>query len=253
MPYIKNEYDCGCYIDVEKVFSGRYGKRTKPEERQQPTPEDVRRVNERNAVKKLRRLIATNFQPGDYHIVLTYRKESRPDPKEAAKNLKRFLDRMRRWYRKQESDLKYIAVTEYKKKAIHHHLILNLEEGCLREIRKQWEGGIYPSMLYEEGQYEDLAAYLVKETKETFREENGAGKMRYTPSRNLKKPVKRTKIIKAEKWRETPTPPKGWWIPKESVANGESKRTGHRYQYYRLVPAGTGRKEDHYLPRGEPK
>ena len=253
MPYIKNEYDCGCFIDVEKVFSGRYGKRIIHGEKKKPTPEDVRKVNERNAVKRLRRLIAVNFRPGDYHIVLTYFKDSRPEPKEAAAILKKFLDRMRRWYRKQGHEMKYIPVTEYKRAAVHHHLIINMEEGSLQEIRRQWKGGLHPTMLYEEGQYEDLAAYLVKETKLTFREEDAPSRLRYSASRNLKKPVKRTKVIKAEKWREIPAPPKGWWIPKDSLVSGISEKTGFRYQYYTLVPAGTGRKEDYYRPRGEPE
>ena len=67
----------------------------------------------------------TNFGPGDYHTVLTYTKDQRPDPDGARKYLKKFLGDLRKEYRKREQVLKYIIVTEWEGKSIHHHILLN--------------------------------------------------------------------------------------------------------------------------------
>ena len=45
-------------------------------------------------------------------------------------------------------------------------------------------------MLYDSGEYSQLADYLIKETERTFRDEDSAVKQRYSCSRNLTKPKK---------------------------------------------------------------
>ena len=57
----------------------------------------------------------------DYHLVLTYKKNNRPTPEQAKKYLKNFIQNMRNAYRRLDEELKYILVTEYENKAIHHH------------------------------------------------------------------------------------------------------------------------------------
>lgn len=243
MPYLKHTINCGRWKEVEKVFSGRYGKRIKPAEKQKPTPEKMAEVNERNAEKKLRRKTARNFEAGDYHIVLTYPGEP-PGKEEAADALEKLLRNLRNWYRRQGQELKYIKVTEYKNKRIHHHVIINNVEGCLQKTRSLWKGGIYPSVMYEEGGFEGLAHYLIKETRLTMREMDAPSRLRYSCSRNLAEPEKTTEVIEAEKWVETPVPPQGYWIPKDSVVNGISEKTGRKYQYYTLMPIGGIGKEE---------
>lgn len=258
MPYIKNTYNCGRWWEVEKVFSGRYGKRTPPGEKRKPTPEEMAKINERNAEKKLRRKIARNFVAGDLHIVLTYKGEP-PGKEEAASMQDKFLRTLRNWYRKQGQELKYIKVTEYKHKRIHHHIIINNIEGCLQKSRSLWKGGIYPSVMYEEGGFGDLAHYLIKETRLTVKDMDAPSRLRYSCSRNLIEPEKTTEIVKAEKWVEAPVPPQGYWIPKDSIANGISGKTGRRYQYYTLMPISSIGKEEkknngdkYYKPRRAP-
>ena len=87
--------------------------------------EEIREANRRQARRDLERLMNANFKPGDWHVVLTYRKEIRPSPEEARKELENFLARLRRRYRKFGFDLKYIVATEYVSKHIHHHLVVN--------------------------------------------------------------------------------------------------------------------------------
>ena len=66
--YIKNTYYVGNTIEIEKVHSGRYGKRIPVSAKTKPTSEAVQKVNFRNKKKKLRRLIANNFTEEDYHL-----------------------------------------------------------------------------------------------------------------------------------------------------------------------------------------
>lgn len=240
MAYLKHIYWLGNSVEVEKVHSGRYGKRGgKNEKKKKPTKEEVQKVNERNAAKKLRRKINVNFTEGDIHSVLTYRKEERPDLKKAKKQIKDFIDNLRREYKKQGRILKYVIVTEYKNKAIHHHMIINDIGNTARLLQKLWKyGRPHNTLLDDTGEYGMLAAYLVKETQKTFRSENNPNKLRYSCSRNLinpeEEPIKKTQVIQAENWIEIPKPIKGYYLDKDSLVSGISEKTGYPYQYYTM-------------------
>lgn len=224
--------------EVERHHSGRYGKHTRPGKRKKPTPEEMARINERNCLKKLRRKIQANFDEGDLFITLTYKAASRPDVKEARKRLRRFLYKIRNVWKKEGRPLKYIMVTEYMNKSIHHHLVLNdLPDGSgPKKVNQIWKvnGGTHCKYLYEDGQYERLAAYLVKETNKSFRAPGNPAKVRYSCSRNLKDPKPKTVKLKRDDWPEEPRVPKGWYLDKNSLVNGVDKY-GYRYQYYRLI------------------
>lgn len=238
MPYIQYEYICGETIEVEKKHTGRYGAPgQKRQKRQRATPEEIARQNERNAIKKLRRKINCNFTQNDFHLILTYRKEIRPEPEEARKQISQFLKKLREIYKKQDGLLKYILTTEYKNKAIHHHLIINNLENVNvpAAVRSLWEHGRPKFVLLDDtGDYEKLAEYFVKETGQSFREPDNPNKTRYTCSRNLKEPEVRKKAMKAKSWKEDPKPKKGWYIVKETLVEGINPVTGYRYQYYTM-------------------
>ena len=245
MSYIKNTYRYKNIVEVERVHSGRYGKSTGRSKRKLPTPEEMEKINERNVIKKLRRKIHANFEPEDLFLTLTYRRESRPTPEGAKKELKKYLSRVRRAYRKQGQELRYIVVTEYMNKAIHHHIVLNdLPDGSGGKLNSRlWgKGGTHCEYLYEDGQYEMLASYLVKETNKNFRQPGNPAKCRYSCSRNLVDPKKETKILKRDKWPEDPVIPKGYYLDKPSLFNGTNK-LGYRYQYYRMIQINQTKKK----------
>ena len=70
---------------------------------------------------------------------------------------------------------------------------------------------------------------------------HGTDTMAYTASmlsymlRNLKKPVEKVEIIRANTWKEDPKPVKGYELVKDSVKSGVSEVTGYGYQYYMLL------------------
>lgn len=170
MSYIENRFFVGDTIEIEKVYSGRYGKRVPVAEKRKPTEEAVKKVNFRNKVKHLRRLMQNNFTGDDYHLVLTYRKDERPEVEEAKKLLRNFHLRMKRRYQKLGQEYKWICVTEYRTAAIHHHLVINSIKNVdmIRLLRECWQSGhINITPLYKDMDVEGLAEYLVKETKDT--------------------------------------------------------------------------------------
>ena len=168
MPYIRETCIAGKTIEIEKKFSSRFNNHgIKRSPNMNKTPEDVAKVNERNAEKELRRKVNHNFKPGDLHLVNTYSGKE-PNLEEAKKDIEEFIRKIRNLFRSQGKVLKWISVTEYKNKRIHHHLIINAIS--VNDLIKYWpKGHIRPSFLDSTGNYKKLAAYLIKETSKTFR------------------------------------------------------------------------------------
>lgn len=221
--YVKTTYRYGGMIEVRKHHSSRYGDHRKRRGKTEPTADSVKRANERRRREHFFRILAANFDEGDAHATLTYREDA-PDEK---KEVKKFLRSLRAEMKKQGRELKYIYVTEYTKKGKpHHHMVLNVQDIAL--IRKCWKaGGVHVTPLYPDKDYEQLADYLLKG--------EGERKKRYSASRNLTIPKPETEIIQASTWKEVPEPPKGYWIPKDSIHQGINA-DGYPYQRYMLVP-----------------
>ena len=174
----------GAVIDrCIKASFPRAGKRKKKEK---ATSDAVKKNNDMLALKNLTRLINLNFYPGDLHTTLTYAEELSPE--EANSELEKWIKRMRREYKKLDKEFYYIAVTEFKNKRIHHHVVMNYID--FQVINRQWKmGRIRCTPLDKTRNYRVLAEYLIKETQKTFREPENATKRRWKPSRNLKRPV----------------------------------------------------------------
>lgn len=243
MGYFKTSIKAGATIEVQKSYTKRIGA---PERggREKPTPEEIEKVNQANAERNLRIKINANFKVDDPFITLTYRKDERPDPAGAKKNIKKLIDGLRKEYKKAGEELKYINVTEYQNKAIHHHLLINDIEGIdvSKAVRRLWPFG-RPDFKYldDTGQYKDLAAYLIKETSKTFKEHDDGHRQRYSCSRNLIMPSPKTEIIKkATRWAADPRPKKGYYIDQDTVYNGVDPFTGRQYQRYTMVKINGG-------------
>lgn len=156
------------------------------------TPDKQKEINRRLAEKKLLMLLQNNFSSGDLHLVLSYDEENYPDSLiTARKILENFMRRLRYSYKKAGAELKYIQVTEYENKRLHHHIIVNgLAEIPVSLIQdKIWKNGFVRCTPLEiNGYYNELAAYLIKETSKTFSTNEQVFGKRYTSSRNLTLP-----------------------------------------------------------------
>lgn len=173
---------CGDYMDgdVYPVYQPA-GKRRA---RCRPTSAVQQKLNLRNAQKKLTRLIHANFGTDDVALHLTYGRGLEPESREAAKReLRNFLRRLQRRYRKAGLDFKYVSCTEYGRRGgrCHHHLILT--GGVSRdEMERLWGNGYANSKRLQFGPdgLTALAAYITKDR--TFYK-------RWNGSRNLIQPV----------------------------------------------------------------
>lgn len=238
----------GVTIQIEKSHPGNHGAPgQKRKKKRKKTPEDIRRQNERNRWRKVQRIILANFKEGDWHLILKYRPGERPDTYDEAKDhRKKFLDKMRDAYKKQGILFKWIVVTERGKKGqvLHHHLVIEdiRRDGIdtVRLVKKLWpHGNEFFVALYEDGEYEKLAEYIVKaETKEE------GGWCTYSRSRNLVVPERKVEIVRHRRWRNPPVAPKGWYVVKESIWNGENPVTGQPVQHYTIKKLNPRRKED---------
>lgn len=175
-------------------------------------------VNDRNARKKLDRLVNTNFGSEDLLVTLTYA-EDPPDQREAARDIRNYLRRVRYWREKKGlPDLKYIYVQEWeeeqaagpmqmvfegmdpagepvKAKRIHHHVIMS---GMDRDAAESlWKRGRVNARKLQPDEFglRDLTGYLLKAPKT---------KKRWYGSRNLKQPkitVSDHKLSRKQIWK----------------------------------------------------
>ena len=137
MSYLRNSCYLPYCIEVEEVHSNRYGKRGyKRAPRKEQTREEIAEANESRRIKKLYRIIATNFDFGDYHAVLSYRKYERPTPEQAKKILRTLLRNLRTPDQKRGEPLHYIIVTEYDRAANHHHMKNNEIGDTIKLLKK---------------------------------------------------------------------------------------------------------------------
>lgn len=232
-------YRAGITIEVIKCIprGQRKGQMRGPKK----TPEEMRTANMRQAARKLARKINANFRPGDWHVTLTYRPSARPTPEDAKKNMDKLIAVLRAEYRKHGFALKYIHATEYRNKAIHHHLVVNnVNDGrhtTSDYIRKAWKGRGNPKFvsLYDNGEYRQLADYLIKETEKTFRDGDSPVKQRYSCSRNLIDPKPEVRMVSVKKgWEMDPRPRPGYYIDRDTLYNGTDK-LGYPYQRYVMI------------------
>lgn len=249
--YKQIEYRAGATVEIIKCIPRAVRKDWKGQ-RNKKTPEEIREANVRQAARKLSRILNANFRPGDWHVTLTYRRGSCPSPKEGKKNLDSFLRNLRDRYKRRGFQLKYVTVTEYKNKAIHHHVILNnINDGkktTADHVRELWKGRGNPKFipLYDNGEYSHLASYLIKETAKTFKEKDSVEKQRYSSSRNLIIPKPQTRIRTTKTgWVLDPRPRPGYYIDQDTLYNGFD-RLGYPYQRYILVKLDP--KETDWLP-----
>lgn len=236
--YWKKIYDLGIVKQIEKCYPGNYGAPGKQRaKKRKRTPEEIQRQNQTNRWKKMQRLILANFKEGDWHLILKYLPKNRPQSyKEAVAQRKKFIDEMRKAFKKAGLSFKWIAVTERGKKraALHHHLIIEDKAepdlNTVQLVKKLWEhGGVQFVSLYEDGEYEKLAEYIVKaETKEE------CPWATYSRSRNLVVPRPKKEKIYARRWREIPKAPKGWYLVKDTLINGINPVTELPYQHYTI-------------------
>lgn len=161
-------------------------------------------LNDMNSRKKLRRLINANFRKGDLWIRLSY--EHEPEFEAAAKEMKKFLRRIRE-YRKKKGlpPLKYIGITDTADRdgeqvRIHHHIVMQKMD--IDDLIGLWpQGWADVRRLYPDGDYTQLANYITKTARQSHAK-------RWSQSRNLERPIVEYQVVKRSP--NLLRPPKGY-------------------------------------------
>lgn len=256
--YELRHYFAGDIVEVEFMHTKKCPPKGVRATRTKPTPEDVKKYNEKIAEDYLRRKFHCNFYENDLHIVLGYPQKYRPKNEQIKKDLKAFKKAMRKEYKKLELPFKYMHVTgfydkdgmpdseynEHDETTVHHHMVMNSID--YRIITAEWKkigGRVWFYPLDDEGDYTALVTYLIGHTKNLFREKASPTKKRWSCSRNLKDPPPpKTKVVHAATWRKDPKAIKGYKLITDSIKRDVSNITGYPYMFYRMVKIKQQRK-----------
>ena len=184
--------------EVYPIF-GRSMEQTARREKQNLTAERQSQLNTRRAKRRLVLLMETNFRVDeDIHVTLTYAGEE-PDGKRCRKDMRNFLNRVKRLREKRGLDeLKYIyAIGHDAGQRIHIHCVMN--GGISRdELERIWKKGYANTMrLQNQGKgLQGMANYLYRQNEKARDAGERAGCHMWCGSRNLKKPKVRTSDTK---------------------------------------------------------
>ena len=250
--YIKETYRFRTSTEYEYKFAGYYGAKGEHRaKKQKRTPEYIEKQNQLQRIKTVRRLLKANFREGDYWTTLTYKDKDGRQITDIAADIQKFLRKLRCQYKKVDIPCKYIYRIEIGSKGgIHVHIVLNRIPDLDAYIQKFWTHGRTFNALMDNGTYDKLAEYIVKQPTDqqkkllkTFNED--AKKLiRYSCSRNLERPVPETKtysrLTMKKIFNSDIVPEKGFYIDKDSIRRGINEYTGYSYLCYQEIKLDTG-------------
>lgn len=243
-------------IEYEYKFKGNYGNKGEHRaKKQKRTPEYIEKQNQYQRTKVVRHLIKANFKQGDLWTTLTYSDKEGKTIREISEDVAKFLKNLRYQYKKAEKPCKYIYRIEIGSRGgIHVHIVLNRIPDLDMMIQRLWKHGKTYIELLDDGTYEKLAEYIVKQPTDqqkkllkTF-DEDAKKLIRYSCSRNLERPVPETKIYSRRTmqtvFNNDLVPTAGYYIDKESIRRGINEYTGYSYLYYQEVLITNGQQAD---------
>lgn len=246
MSYIKRTIDAGDEIFITKISAPMFGNHSSRSKKAKPTAPAVKKCSDFRAAELCEAKLKLNFRPHDWHIALTYSCTAEEQTEErCAKDLRNFLDKLKRRCVKNDITLKYLKMTEkgVRSHKIHHHLVLP-QEISIAMMYECWSLGQIRILgtLYPNGDLRGLAEYFVDKTKGGQKDDDRRkGEHRFSFSRNCAEPKITYEVINFSRWK-APTAPRGFIVKKDSVRTGTTL-TGFPYQRYTLIRAGAvGRK-----------
>lgn len=201
----------GPMVDVEcyPIWDTRTAAAARREASSEAHRRAQRRLDEKNARKRLVRLVNANFDRGDVILTCEYPPGSAPqDEDAAARDIRNYMRRVKGLRRRRGlPELRYLYVTERTQSArygvrYHHHAILSGDGVTREELEALWtrRHGGYCNTRRAQPQEKHLAGfacYLTADKRERTPDRDGknpqerATRRRWNGSRNLKKPQER--------------------------------------------------------------
>lgn len=238
MAYIKKEMRFKNAREVMEYHTGRYGAPGQGRvKRKKATPEQIEKVNQVNKERLCRWRLRQHFGVNDYLSTLTYKKEERPPDMEAAKrDFQKFIRKLRLEYEKRGEKLRWIRNIEVGTKGGWHiHIVLNRISDTDILLKKMWKKGkVVNQLLYEKGEFAELAAYMTKTPKTDSRLKETS----YSTSKNLPLPEPDKKIYRHWKtWKdiEKVRIPDGFYMDRDTYVEGINPLTGYKYRRYTIL------------------
>lgn len=242
--------------EYEYKFAGNYGAKGEHRaKKQKRTPESIEKQNQYQRTKTVRHLIKANFKEGDLWTTLTYSDKEGRAIRNIVEDVSKFLKNLRYQYKKAGEACKYIYRIEIGSKGgIHVHLVMNRIPDLDLLIQRLWKHGKTHNVLLDDGPYDKLAEYIVKQPTEqqqkilkTF-DEDAKKLIRYSCSRNLERPVPETKVFSRRTmqtvFNNDLNPAAGYYIDKDSIRRGINEFTGYSYLYYQEIKLGKGQQAE---------
>jgi hypothetical protein len=182
-------------VEIYPIF-GREQERRARTAKQSQTREKQQRLNDERSRRHFVQLLDANFTKDDISITMTY--QTAPGYDRAKKDVRNFIDRVRRTREKRGlPELKYAGSIEDeqdgRRTRIHIHMVMS--GGIERdELEKIWAKGLVNAdrLQPNENGLEAIGRYIIKQQK---------NRHRWLASRNLKQPKTRTSDTKASNGR----------------------------------------------------
>lgn len=250
MPYIRETITAGSVVEVREYYTARYnqtgGSRSSHREE---TAEAQKIVNHRNAERKLRSLLRTNFATDDWFLTLRYERGYYITHEECHENAKTLVKLLRKDFKQYGRELRYIYAIEHKARTCHLHIILpNVKEIAPSRIRELWKkvSGKALSVDFRylwQGDFATrLASYLLKEydPQGDHAPKEGdpkapKGASKFYCSRNLRQPEIVKEIMKRTKIPKEPFIKKGYLLLPDTLHTGVCAFTGLEYRSYAMI------------------
>lgn len=215
--YIQKTVICGRYIITKKCFSLRYNKKALRSPNMKKTSEKQKEINKRNREEEFLATCLANFDIEDWYITLTYTREARPDSiKSAHKEFGTFIQKVKRYCKRHNIECLCCGKTEMPPSgAVHHHFMMN-KAVPLEIILKYWTKGRVKDIqrIYSMDDMK-LVNYIAKGEGA----KHSVVEYKFFKTRNLKKPIIKRKVIKANSWTRVPKAKKGYQILEDSIFN----------------------------------
>lgn len=219
-------------IEVEYIQSLDRGAATKTRQQSEGATNAIQQLaNYFNTIRRVSRLANANFTVDDLFITPTYRGILQPTQEEAKKMINQFFRDIRKIRGVlRMDDLKYLEVTENKKRGrIHHHVLMN--KMSTDDVFRIWPHGRVIASPLEPGDYTGIAHYILKDMPQP-------NQRRYKYSKNLIRPESIYEpISRATLESEIPQMP-GFRMVYETKTSIDQETHKSLYRYAKFVRIG---------------